>query len=238
MQAVGATRESPHKRQGKGQWWEPRGEAASFLLHPCTQLVHFVLDSPRWQQLLHTCMPSLTYLPAVCYSAPTYLPAMYFQPCRQAQILHVCCSPFLSHQSWCVLHALGGKVTLHRANSLPAPGKGSHMPGSPTQQTLQCPMGHAGRAGRMERANVPMKAWADLSLSLSAPKAPVSPSQGALGPLLSLSAVSQACTEKLGVSHKFSSVTVFVWTFGHLMHTLMHPLSPSPISPVFPSHLS
>lgn len=110
-----------------------------------------------------------------------------------------------------MLHALGGKVTLHGAKPLHVPGKGSHAHGSPTQQTLQCPMGHTGRARRMERANFPMKAWADRRLSLSGPKSPVSPSQGALRPLpLSLSAVSQARTEKLEVSPKFSSFIVFV----------------------------
>lgn len=108
-----------------------------------------------------------------------------------------------------MLHARRGKVTLHRAKPLRAAGKRSHMPGSPTQQTLQCLMGHAGRAGRMERANFPTKAWADRRLSLSAPKSPVSPSQGDFGPLLlSLSAVSQACTEKLEVSPKSSSFIV------------------------------
>lgn len=76
---------------------------------------------------------------------------------------------------------LGAEVTWPRANPRRAPGKGSRVPASPTQQTLECPMEHAGRAGRMGTADSSLKAWAERRLALSEPKSPVSPRQGLLG---------------------------------------------------------
>lgn len=138
-------------------------------------------------------MPSLTYLPAVCYPALTYLPAMYYPALLPGPDFTGVLQPFSELSELMCVACTWWKANMHGANPLHTPGKGSHVPGSPTQKTLQCPMGHAGRAGWMERANFPTKAWADHRLHLSAPKSPISPSQGALGPLLlSLSAVSQA----------------------------------------------
>lgn len=206
----------PGRDQGRGKARVSGGSRWEKQPHfSCTVLMHFVLDSPRWPQLSRTYVPSLTYLPAVCYPTHTYLPTMYFPALQTASDFSGMRQPSSESPELMCVACTWWQVTLHRANPLHASGKGSHAPGGPTQQTLQCPTGHAGRAGRMERANFPMKAWADWRLSLSAPKSHVSPSRGTLGPLVSLSAVSQACAEKLEVSPKFSSFIVFVWTSRH-----------------------
>lgn len=102
-------------------------------------------------------------LPAVQDPALTS-PQSAIQPCRRSQDLQVPCSPFLSHQSWCVWAGCQGSMA--QSKPLCAPGNSSHVPASPTQQTLE----HASRAGGMETAGSLLKTQAEHKLSLSDPK--------------------------------------------------------------------
>lgn len=141
--------------------------------------MHFVLDSPRWPQLLRTYVPSLIYLPAVCYPSLTYLPIMCYPALQTCPDFAGTLQPFSELSELMCVVCAGWKGNMQRANPLCAPGKGSHAPGSPTQQTLWCPTGRAGRDGRP-------KSGQTIGCLYQPPNLPFHQARGLLGPFSSL----------------------------------------------------